>query len=125
MNQSYLVKNGLQCALNRGIWSTSVTNGAFLFSLRNHAYRQCHSMHYVCRPCAFCSCICRLECKALSNQSVHVRYLYLHVPSLDLVQRERERVSGVLADITTGLWDLIQSSNRSTDCAMCAQVSAQ
>ena len=32
MNQSNLAKNGLQCASNRGIWSTSVTNGAFLLA---------------------------------------------------------------------------------------------
>ena len=32
MNQSNLVKNGLQCASNRGIRSTSVINGDFLLA---------------------------------------------------------------------------------------------
>ena len=32
MNQSHLTKNGLQCVSNRGIWSTSVTNSAFLLA---------------------------------------------------------------------------------------------
>ena len=32
MSQSNLAKNGLQYASNRGIWSTSVTIGAFLLA---------------------------------------------------------------------------------------------
>ena len=32
MNQSNLTKNGLQCVSNRGIWSTSVINSAFLLA---------------------------------------------------------------------------------------------
>ena len=56
MNQSNLAKNGLQCVSNRGIWSTSVTNTAFLLAFVTTPIDTAHSMHYACSPCAFCSC---------------------------------------------------------------------
>ena len=32
MNHLHLAKDGLQCALNRGTWPTSITNSAFLLA---------------------------------------------------------------------------------------------
>ena len=52
MNQLHLAKNGFQCASNRGIWSTSVTNSAFLLAFVTTPIDSAHSMHYTCRPCA-------------------------------------------------------------------------
>ena len=46
MNQLHLAKNGLQYVSNRGIWSTSVTNGAFLLAFVTTPIDSAHSMHY-------------------------------------------------------------------------------
>ena len=46
MNQLNLAKNGLQCVSNRGIWSTSAINGAFLLAFVTTPINSAHSMHY-------------------------------------------------------------------------------
>ena len=48
MNQLNLAKNGLQCVSNRGIWSTSITNGAFVLAFVTTPIDSAHSMHYAC-----------------------------------------------------------------------------
>ena len=48
MNQSHLAKNGLQYVSNRGIWSTSATNSAFLLAFITTPIDSAHSMR---RPC--------------------------------------------------------------------------
>ena len=110
MNQSHLVKNGLQCASNRGIWSTSVTNGAFLLafvttpidsatqcimyaglvrSAHAHNIEDYGLVMVVDNASGTCWAGSHLQ---TGMQSPNVRYLYLHVPSLNLVQRERQSV---------------------------------
>ena len=107
MNQSHLAKNGLQCASNRGMWSTSVTNGAFLLAFVTTPIDSAHSMHYACTAAGLVlsAHAHNIEyyglVKVVNNasgtrlagsysqtgiQSPTVRYHYL--PSLDLVQRE-------------------------------------
>ena len=45
-NQSHLAKkNWLQCVSNRGIWSTSITNSAFLLAFVTTPIDSAHSMH--------------------------------------------------------------------------------
>ena len=56
INESNSAKNELQCVLNRGTWSTSVTNSAFLLAFVTTPINSAHSRHYACRPCVFCSC---------------------------------------------------------------------
>ena len=41
MNQSNWTKNGFQCVSHRGIWSTSVTNSAFLLAFLSTVPTQC------------------------------------------------------------------------------------
>ena len=133
MNQSHLAKNGLQCVSNRGIiWSTSVTNSAFLLAFVTTPIDSAHSMYYAYRPCAFCSCAYGLVEVVKNANGTRLAGCY---PQTSVGIGCRERFGDVLADITKSPYiiqsgaygvykSLIQPSNnksRPIDCAMCVR----